>query len=67
MSDIIGPIIRESKRIVKENGVIYIISSFKMDKYVISSKLIPFFEQNTISFTQMEDKNFLYIKITGKI
>lgn len=63
LSEIIEPILRECRRVARQNGAIYIISSFKMDKNIIATKVLPFLQENHTAFAQIEDKNFTYIKI----
>lgn len=63
LSEIIEPILRECRRVARQDGAIYIISSFKMDKNIITTKLIPFLEEKNIPFTQKEDKYFTYVKL----
>ena len=56
--------IDECLRVLRAEGSIYVVSSFKMDKQVICEHLLPFIEQKQLSYQFMKDKTFLGIHIT---
>lgn len=60
LEDIIDAVLAECRRVLRTGGVVYIISSFSMDKQVIREKLLPKLSMN-ISFH--EDQLFMYVAI----
>ena len=63
LDTIIPETLKESKRVLKAGGCIYVISSFKMDKAVIEEKLVPYLEESGERYTVETDKIYTYVKI----
>ena len=63
LESVLPKVLKECLRVVKREGMIYIISSSKMDKYVIHSSLIPYLDDKCIEHTYEADRIFLYVKI----
>lgn len=61
LEGVIDDILEESKRVTRKQGNIYVISSFKMDKWVIREKILPQVQKDNV--TVHEDKQFIYVKI----
>ncbi len=55
--------IEECLRVLRAGGNMYIISSFKMDKQVITNNLLPLLEQKKLCFHIQEENIFIYIQI----
>ncbi|HJA94753.1 MAG TPA: class I SAM-dependent methyltransferase [Candidatus Eisenbergiella merdipullorum] len=56
-------VLEECLRVLRSDGVILMISSFKMDKNVIHEDVIPFLERNELIWESGEVSPFLYVKI----
>lgn len=63
LDTVIPETLSESKRVLKAGGVIYVISSFKIDKAVIEEKLVPYLEKSGERYTIETDKTYTYVKI----
>lgn len=68
LAEIVGDVLAECLRVLKYDGSIYIVSSFKMDKSFIDSELVPYLnlKQSLIDFEIGEDKPFMYVKVMHK-
>lgn len=66
LAEIVGDVLAECLRVLKYDGSIYIVSSFKMDKLFIDSELVPYLKQSLIDFEIGEDKLFVYVKVMHK-
>ena len=56
-------ILEECQRVLRHDGHIYIISSYKMDKMVIEEHLIPMLKKKTINFCSEIVPPFYYVKL----
>lgn len=63
LETIIPNVLNECLRVLKPDGYIYIISSFKMDKCVIVEYVILFLTNANIQYELYADKIFVYLKI----
>ena len=63
MDTVLHEVINECKRVLRENGFIYIISSFKLDKSVIENKLLSILDDLNIRYVEAKDKFFYYIRM----
>ncbi len=54
----------EGLRVLCNGGCLYIVSSSKMDKFVIKTMLLPLLEEKKMNFSLEEDKIFTWVKIT---
>ena len=59
-------VLKECDRVLKTEGGIFIISSFKIDKTVIQEDLIPYLLNTHANYTYWADKVFAYVQI-GKM
>lgn len=59
----IATTIDECLRVVCSGGIVYVISSFLLDKQVISENLVPLLEQKNIMYKLYEDKIFHFVQI----
>lgn len=53
----------ESLRVLKKHGCLAVISSSKMDKNVISERLIPLLNGKGLEYTFTEEKSFSIVRI----
>jgi len=60
---VLDAVLSECLRVVRPGGRIWIISSFKMDHYVIESSLIPILRQRQIPYQIDSDRVFIYVRI----
>lgn len=67
LDTVIPETLSESKRVLKAGGVVYVISSFKIDKAVIEEKLIPYLEKSGERYTVETDKIYTYVKISVSV
>lgn len=63
LQDVLGEIIIECQRLLKPEGHLYFISSWKMDQKVIETFLIPLLNASKIEYMIEEDKTFTYLRI----
>lgn len=63
LEEVMWQVLEECLRVVKEDGSVYIISSFQMDKQVIEHRLLPMLEQQGTKAEAETDKIFTYIKL----
>ena len=62
LEEIMDEVLMECRRVVKYTGVIYIISSFKMDKRFLQESLLQKLHEN-VEIQEIEP--FLFVKISG--
>lgn len=60
LEEIIDEVLSECRRVVKPNGDIYLISSFKMDKWFLRDMLLRSLQENV---EVQEIEPFLFVKI----
>ena len=60
LEEIIDEVLSECRRVVKPNGDIYLISSFKMDKWFLRDTLLRRLQENV---EVQEIEPFLFVKI----
>ncbi len=60
---VLEKVLKECLRVTKPGGVIFVISSFRMDMPVIDEKLLPLLAKKQIAFTEESDGTFRYMKI----
>ncbi|HPK14649.1 MAG TPA: class I SAM-dependent methyltransferase [Clostridia bacterium] len=58
-------ILKECRRVLRHDGNIYIISSYKMDKAIIEEYLIPILKENPIDFCSDIVPPFYYIRFNS--
>lgn len=63
LEDILEAILKECQRLVKPDGHIYFITSWKLDKAVLQSSLIPELKSLEINYNIEVDKAIIYLKI----
>lgn len=63
LEEVIEPVVKECRRVVREDGFVYIISSSKLDRQVIEHRLLPLLEREGIKAEAEEDKIFIYVKL----
>ncbi len=66
LNSVFPAVLKECGRVLKEEGSIFIISSFGIDKIVIEESLIPYLLNISADYTCREDKVFTCVQI-GKI
>ena len=66
LTEIVEDILAECLRVLKNDGNIFIVSSFSMDKFFIDTTLIPYLREKHIDFEVSEDEIFVYIKVKHK-
>lgn len=66
LTEVIEDILAECLRVLKNDGSIFIVSSFSMDKFFIDTTLIPYLKENHIDFEISEDEIFVYVKVKHK-
>ncbi len=66
LDSVFPSVLKECGRVLKEEGSIFIISSFGIDKIVIEESLIPYLLNISADYTCREDKVFTCVQI-GKI
>lgn len=63
LETIINEVLTECYRVTKPGGAIYVISSFKMDKWTITERLIPILNKTGNKYTVETDNTFSYVRI----
>ncbi|QSX04873.1 class I SAM-dependent methyltransferase [Sedimentibacter sp. zth1] len=63
LSDVIEKIVNECIRVLKSDGDIYIITTWKLDRAVINDKLLPFLESKNIRYYSYIKNETLYVRI----
>lgn len=66
LTEIVEDILAECLRVLKNDGNIFIVSSFSMDKFFIDTTLIPYLKEKHIDFEINEDEIFMYVKVKHK-
>ena len=64
LGQIAEPVLRECCRVVSKNGVILIVSSFRMDKAVMQKTLLPLLDQMRYDYDVQNDAVFMGVRIT---
>lgn len=60
---VLEKVLKECLRVTKPGGVIFVISSFRIDMPIIDEKLLPLLAKKQIVFAEESDGLFRYIKI----
>lgn len=63
LDSIFSELIDECTRVLKENGILYIISSWKIDKLAIGEKLVKILNEKQIKFNIFEKNGIMYLSI----
>lgn len=66
LAHIAEPVLRECLRVVNTTGVVWIVSSFRMDKTVIQEMLLPLLDNMELSHSTQEDSVYTYVQIRRK-
>ena len=66
LAHIAEPVLRECLRVVNTTGVVWIVSSFRMDKTVIQETLLPLLDNMELSHSTQEDYVYTYVQIRRK-
>lgn len=66
LAHIAEPVLRECLRVVNTTGVVWIVSSFRMDKTVIQETLLPLLDNMELSHSTQEDSVYTYVQIRRK-
>ena len=51
---------------MKNDGSLFIVSSFSMDKRFMNTVLIPYLKETSLEFEASEDAPFMYVKVKHK-
>lgn len=63
LSQIMASVIGECQRVLKTDGAIIIVSSFKLDKNIIHNDLLPLLDSESINYVFRTDKYFDYVRL----
>ena len=66
LAHIAEPVLWECLRVVNTTGVVWIVSSFRMDKTVIQETLLPLLDNMELSHSTQEDSVYTYVQIRRK-
>jgi len=67
LDKIISKVLEECRRVLKKDGCIYVISSFKMDRWVIREVLLPRAQEIGFQVIEEADKQFTYVRIMENV
>ena len=63
LDNIFSELIDECIRVLKENGTLYIISSWKIDKLAIEEKLVKILNEKQTKFNIFEKNGIMYLSV----
>jgi ubiquinone/menaquinone biosynthesis C-methylase UbiE len=66
LAHIAEPVLWECLRVVNTTGVVWVVSSFRMDKAVIQETLLPLLDNMELSHSTQEDSVYTYVQIRRK-
>ena len=66
LAHIAEPVLWECLRVVNTTGVVWVVSSFRMDKAVIQETLLPRLDHMELSYSTQEDSVYTYVQIRRK-
>ena len=66
LAHIAEPVLWECLRIANTTGVVWVVSSFRMDKAVIQETLLPLLDHMELSYSTQEDSVYTYVQIRRK-
>ena len=66
LAHIAEPVLWECLRVVNATGVVWVVSSFRMDKAVIQETLLPLLDHMELSYSTQEDSVYTYVQIRRK-
>lgn len=66
LAHIAEPVLWECLRVVNTTGVVWVVSSFRMDKAVIQETLLPLLDHMELSYSTQEDSVYTYVQIRRK-
>jgi ubiquinone/menaquinone biosynthesis C-methylase UbiE len=66
LADIAEDVLAECLRVLKNDGSLFIVSSFSMDKRFMNTVLIPYLKETSLEFEASEDAPFMYVKVKHK-